>query len=107
MMQYRGYVAQIQFDDESNLFHGEVINIRDVVTFQGKSVDELKQAFQESVEDYLTFCTERGEVPEKPFSGHFTVQISPEQHRKIILAATRAGKDLNSWVTDVLTDAAN
>ena len=50
------------------IFHGEIINIRDVITFQGQSVAELTKAFRDSIEDYLQFCEERGESPEKPFS---------------------------------------
>ena len=106
MMEYKGYLARVEFDSEANLFHGEVINIRDVITFQGKSVDELNQALKDSVEDYLEFCTERGEQPEKPFSGRFTVHLSPEAHRRVIIAAERAGKRLDNWVADVLGKAA-
>lgn len=106
MMEYKGYLARVEFDDEANLFHGEVVNIRDVITFQGKSVDELHQALKDSVEDYLEFCMERGEQPEKPFSGRFTVQLSPEAHRRVIIAAERAGKRLDKWVADVLGQAA-
>ena len=69
MMAYKGYLAHITFDEQANLLHGEVINIRDVVTFQGQSVDELRQALADSVEDYLAFCAERGEAPDQPFSG--------------------------------------
>jgi len=105
-MEHRGYVAHIQFDDEANLFHGEVINIRDVITFQGESVAELRQAFVDSVEDYLAFCSERGEEPNRPYMGLFTVRLSPEQHRKVVLAAERTGKAVDSWVTDVLQQAA-
>lgn len=105
MMEYKGYLARVEFDDEANLFHGEVINIREVITFQGKSVDELHQALQDSVQDYLEFCMERGEQPEKPFSGRFTVQLSPEAHRRVIFAAERAGKRLDNWVADVLGQA--
>jgi predicted HicB family RNase H-like nuclease len=106
MMAYKGYLARIAFDEQADLFHGEVINIRDVVTFQGQSVDELRQAFADSVEDYLAFCAERGEAPDQPFSGRFTVQLSPEQHRKIILAAEKAGKDVAQWVAEALEIAA-
>jgi predicted HicB family RNase H-like nuclease len=104
-MEYKGYLAHVEFDSEANIFHGEVINIRDVITFQGKSVDELHQAFIDSVEDYLEFCQERSETPERPFSGRFTIRLSPEQHRQVILAAEKAGKDVESWVADVLTHA--
>jgi predicted HicB family RNase H-like nuclease len=106
MMEYKGYLSRIEFDDEANIFHGEVINIRDVITFQGKSVDELRKAFEDSVEDYLAFCAERGEEPDKPFSGRFTVRLSPEQHRKVLLAAEKAGKDIEVWVEEALTQAA-
>ena len=107
MMQYKDYLSRIEFDDEANIFHGEVINIRDVITFQGKSVDELRKAFEDSVEDYLAFCAERGEEPDKPFSGRFTVRLSPEQHRKVILAAEKAGKGIETWVEEALTQAAS
>lgn len=67
MMEYKGYVATVEFDDEADIFHGEVINLRDVITFQGKSVDELRQAFKDSLEDYLDFCASRHEEPENHF----------------------------------------
>ena len=69
MMQYKGYTGKVEYDDEAGIFHGEVINTRDVITFQGRSVVELREAFRDSVEDYLAFCAERDEEPEKPFPG--------------------------------------
>ncbi len=107
MMEYKGYLSRVEFDDEANIFHGEVINIRDVITFQGKTVDELRQAFADSVEDYLAFCAERGEEPCKPFSGRFTLRLSPDQHRKVILAAEKAGKGVEVWAAEALTQAAS
>jgi predicted HicB family RNase H-like nuclease len=102
MMEYKGYVGRVEYDDEAGIFHGEVINTRDVITFQGAAVAELKKAFRDSIEDYLAFCSERGEEPEKPFSGHFVTRVSPELHRRISLAATLSGKSLNAWVTEQL-----
>lgn len=107
MMQYKGYLARVEFDADANIFHGEVINTRDVITFQGQSVGELQQAFRDSVEDYLAFCAKRGEEPDKSFSGRFTIHLSPDQHKKIILAAEKSGKNVESWITEVLTHAAN
>lgn len=68
MMEYKGYVGRVEFDDEAEIFHGEIINTRDVITFQGASVAELTNAFRESIDDYLAFCDQRGETPDKPFS---------------------------------------
>ena len=67
MMGYKSYEAVVEYDEAADIFHGEVINMRNVITFQGKSVSELKRAFAASVEDYLAFCKQRGEEPEKPF----------------------------------------
>jgi predicted HicB family RNase H-like nuclease len=66
-MEYKGYIAKVQFDDESDMYHGEVVNTQDVITFQGESMSELRKAFQGSVDDYLAFCAERGEEPDEPF----------------------------------------
>lgn len=107
MMEYKGYVSRIEYDDDSSIFHGEVINIRDVITFQGRSVEELQQALKESVEDYLSFCAERGEDPDQPFSGHLTVRLTPEQHCRVLIAAEKAGQDVSQWIALVLERAAS
>jgi len=105
MMEYKGYVGQVEYDDDAGVFHGEVINTRDTITFQGTSVKELRKAFRDSIEDYLAFCKERGEEPEKPFSGQFVTRISADLHRRVNLAAALAGKSLNAWVTEQLENA--
>lgn len=102
MMEYKGYIGKVEFDDRAGIFHGEVIDTRDVITFQGQSVAELKTAFQESIDDYLAFCKQRGEEPNKPFSGQFVTRIPPELHRQVNLAASIAGKSLNAWVAEQL-----
>ncbi len=106
MMEHKGYVGRVEYDDEAGIFHGEVINTRDVITFQGATVAELKKAFRDSIDDYLAFCSERGEDPEKPFSGQFVTRVSPDLHRRINLAATLSDKSLNAWVTEQLESGA-
>lgn len=91
MIKHKGYTGSIEFDPDAEILHGQVLGIRDVVTFEGRSVDQVLQAFRESVDDYLEFCAERGEKPDKPCSGKFVVRISPDLHRRIIMAA-RASK---------------
>ena len=107
MMEYKGYFSKVEFDDDANIFHGEVINLRDVITFEGETVKELKQAFQDSVDDYLDFCADRGENPEKPYSGKFVVRVEPELHKNISIEARKAGKSLNVWVSDAISKALN
>ena len=104
-MTYKSYEAIVEVDEDADIFHGEVINLRDVITFHGRSVDELKRAFAESVDDYLAFCNARGEEPEKPFSGQFVVRAEPSLHKALVGAAKRAGVSLNKWVTAALERA--
>lgn len=105
MMEYKGYIGKVEFDEEAGIIHGEVINTRDVITFQGASVADVKQAFHESVDDYLEFCTARGETPDKPFSGRFVTRISPDLHRQVNVAAALSGQSLNAWVAEQLREA--
>ena len=104
MMEYKGYIGHVEFDDDAGYFHGDVINTRDVITFQGTTVDELRQALKDSVECYLEFFVEMGKTPEKPFSGKFMVRIPPDIHRKVYESARKAGKSLNAWVAERLSE---
>ena len=105
MLSYKGYIGHVEFDDENEIFTGEVINTKDVITFQADSAHDLKQAFVDSIDDYLDFCAERNESPEKPFSGKFNLRIPPELHREAYVAAKQSGMSLNSWVCDILKHA--
>jgi predicted HicB family RNase H-like nuclease len=101
-MIHDGYVASVELDEDAGLFHGEVINTRDVLTFQGHTLDELKAAFADTIADYVEWCRERGKEPDRPYSGNFTVRMSPDLHRRVATAAARDGKSLNAFIADAL-----
>lgn len=103
MMQYKGYIGHVHFDDEANIFHGQVIGLKDVITFQGTSVSELKQAFKESVDDYLAWCKERGEKPEKTYSGKLHLRLNPELHANLAVEAEKQGVSLNDFINNKLS----
>ena len=105
MMKYKGYTGQVEYDDETKIFHGEIIDTRDVITFQGKTVEEIEKAFHDSIDDYLEFCTERGEKPERPFSGKFILRMPSELHHRIFLKSKEVGKSINNWIIDILKEA--
>jgi predicted HicB family RNase H-like nuclease len=97
-----GYIASVELDENAGLFHGEVINTRDVLTFQGRTLEELRTAFADTIADYVDWCRARGKTPERPYSGHFTVRVSPDLHRRVATAAVRDGKSVNAFVADAL-----
>ena len=81
----------------------EVMNLRDVITFQGRAVEELKHAFA----DDLAFCRERGEELEKPYSGQLMVRPAPPLHQGVATAARRQSLSLNKWVVKTLERASH
>ena len=97
-MNYKGYHGQVNYDEEAKILHGEVGGLRDVITFQGTSVDELEQAFKDSIDDYLDFCKELGRAPEKPFSGKLMLRLPPEIHERAAFQAKCSGQSLNAWI---------
>ncbi len=104
-MKYKGYTAQIEIDETAGILFGKVLDIKDVITFKGSTVEELEQEFHNSIDDYLEWCTELGEEPDKPFSGKLPFRTTTERHRQIYLAAKKANKSINSWMDDVLAEA--
>ncbi len=106
-MTYKGYTAHIEFDEEAGFFHGEVIDTKDVITFQGTSVKELNKTFKDSVDDYLEFCKSRSEEPDKPFSGRFVLRLPKSLHRKIYIKAVKNGQSLNNFITQSLNSLSN
>ena len=102
MLTYKGYIGKVSFDDEAEIFHGEVCGLRDVVTFQATAAAEVKQAFQASIDDYLEFCEQTRQPPDKPFSGKFIVRIPAELHRDLHNLAAAQEVSLNSLVVRIL-----
>ncbi|MGB1110928.1 MAG: type II toxin-antitoxin system HicB family antitoxin [Gammaproteobacteria bacterium] len=105
-LKYKGYVARIEFDDEDMIFVGRLAGIDDIVTFHGTTVDELKTAFEESVEHYLEVSERTGRPAQKPYSGKLMLRISPDIHAAVATASQVQGKSINQWAAEVLGKAA-
>ncbi len=101
----QGYTARIDFDDRDNIFVGRILGMRDIISFHGETVSELKNEFERTVQDYLQDCEEQGLRPEKPVSGKILLRVTPEMHNAALVAAQAAGVSLNQWITDVLHEA--
>lgn len=102
MLKYKGYVGVVQFDDEAMIFHGEVIGLRDVITFQGTTAEEIKSEFKISIDGYLDWCKELGQEPDKPFSGNIHLRLSPDLHAILVTTAKSLGISLNNYINETL-----
>ncbi len=106
VMNYKGYSARVEYDDEDAIFTGRLAGIRDGIGFHAETVEDLRSAFQEAVEDYIETCAKIGKEPQKAYSGQVMFRVSPEVHRKAAIAAELSGKSLNQWAEEVLDRAA-
>lgn len=102
MIKYKGYTGKVEYDPKAKLFHGEVIGLKDVITFQSDYAKDLEVAFKDSIDDYLKWCKERGEKPEKPYSGELRLRMPQDLHEKLACNAQLEGKSLNSFIIDKL-----
>jgi len=105
-MTCNGYAARIDYDDDDGIFIGRIAGIRDRVGFHADTVEGLREAFHEAVDDYIQTCARIGKEPQKSYSGQVMFRVSPEVHRKAAQAAELAGKSLNQWAEEVLDRAA-
>ena len=102
MMKYKGYFGEVSYDADAKVFHGELVGIRAVVTFQGSTVKELEKAFHDSIDDYLDWCKKRKKAPEKSFSGKLNLRMDRELHAKLASKANENNTSLNSYINECL-----
>jgi predicted HicB family RNase H-like nuclease len=106
-MKYKGYSARIEYSDEDECLVGRVAGVRDIITFHGESVEEIRQAFVEAMDFYLETCAKRGDTPNKPYSGKLFLRVPPEVHAAVAVAAETSGKSLNQWALETFERAAH
>lgn len=102
IMRYMGYVARIDFEEDSGVFVGNVLGLSEPIVFYGASVDELRGDFTFAIDNYLLQCREKGVAPEKQVVGKVLVRLSPENHAAVLIAAQSAGVSLNEWMNDAV-----
>jgi predicted HicB family RNase H-like nuclease len=102
VLAYKNYYASIQFSAEDEVFHGKVIGLNDLVSFEGTSVVALKKAFRVAVDDYLETCIKLGKEPDKSYRGSFNVRIPSELHRQAARYASLQNMTLNDFVRSVI-----
>jgi predicted HicB family RNase H-like nuclease len=105
VMTYRGYIGSVRYSAEDEVFYGKIEAINDLILFEGRSVQEIKKAFHEAVDDYLESCKQMKREPNKPFKGSFNVRISPDLHRKVAEQAAQSGMTLNQFVRKAVESA--
>lgn len=103
-MKYKSYTATIEFDAIDQILVGHVIGVKQTGGFHADNIDDLEQAFHETVEHYLVMCQHRGTDAIKPYSGKITLRIDPSIHAAIAHAAQLKHISINKFITYCLTN---
>jgi predicted HicB family RNase H-like nuclease len=104
MMEYKGYIATVEFDESVDRLHGRVVNSGSypIATFEATNVEGVRREFQRSIDEYLESCKEDGIEPRKPFSGKLHVRLGPDLHQRVARSAAESGLSLNRWIMQAL-----
>ncbi len=98
VIRYKEFIGSVHFSADDDCFFGKIEGVDDLVTFEGQNVPELKRAFREAVEDYVSLCRMAGKPAYKSYKGGFNVRLTPELHKKAALKSTLLGISLNQLV---------
>lgn len=104
-LEYKDYLGSVHFNADDEIFYGKIECIDDLISFEGNTVNELKAAFIEAVEDYIELCKEAGKPAEKSHKGSFNIRISPAIHKKAKRQAIMQGISLNQFIQQAVEQA--
>jgi len=106
MMEYKGYLAAVEFDDSNNILHGRVVNSGPypIATFEATDTTQLRREFHRSIDEYLAWCVEDGVEPKKPFSGKLNVRLGSDLHEAVARAAAAREVSINSWIVEAVRE---
>lgn len=104
VLEYKGYHTKVEYIAENNILYGKIEGINDLVTFETSNLNDVEKEFHEAVDDYLAFCEEIGQTPEKEYKGSFNIRIQPDLHRELSLEADKKGVSLNALIEDILQE---
>lgn len=107
-LKYKGYFGSVDFSGDDNCLYGKVLGMsKDVISYEGKTVEELKADFEEGIDSYLESCKNRGIEPRKAYNGSLNVRLTPEIHNKIAIAAQANGITINAYIKNALESILN
>ena len=104
LLKYKSYFGSIECSIEDEILFGKIECINDLVTYEGETVNDIKLAFEEAVDDYLETCSTLGREPEKPMSGTFNIRIGEDLHKKAYIHAKSEGISLNDFIRAAVSE---
>ncbi len=102
LLEYKKFYGSVNYSAEDDVFYGKIEDINDLISYEGESVDEIKHAFYDAVDDYIETCRQIGKEPEKSYRGVFSVRVPPDLHKRAFIMAKQRGYTLNKFVKEAI-----
>lgn len=104
-MKYKGYTGSVEFSEEDDCLFGKVQGLHGtLISYEGTTVDEIREDFHDAVDEYLESCKERGITPAKPYSGKFIVRMTSDLHSRVAATAEATGTTINEFIAQAVTN---
>ena len=100
-LEYKGYYGSIEYNKNDRCLNGKVLGMtRDLILYEGNTVEELENDFKNAIDSYIDGCEELGIKPRKSYNGVLNIRIPSETHCRIALYAENHGTSINSFIRD-------
>lgn len=100
IINYKGYTGSVEFSEEDGVFFGKVLGIRSLISYEGRTAQELLADFHGAVNDYLESCEEDGTKPEVPYKGSTNLRFKQDTYRRMAIYTLQNGQSINSFVEE-------
>lgn len=108
LLKYKGYTGSVEYSAEDECLFGKVQGLRGtLISYEGSTVEEIRQDFEEAVDSYLESCKRRGIAPAKPYSGRLVLRMPSDLHGRVAQAAAESGTTINDFINRALDHELN
>jgi len=101
-LEYKGYIGTVEYSASDNVLFGKVIGVKSLISYEGDSIQSIREDFEGAIDDYLELCLKKNIEPEKTYKGSFNIRISPELHKTLALYAALRKQSLNMTIEKAL-----
>ena len=107
LLKHKNYYGSVEYDIDEGYLYGKVLFINDAIIYDGNSIDELKQSFENAVDEYLELCKELNKTPDISCTGSFNIRTTPALHRQYQIMAMERGVSMNAVIQQALESYCN
>ena len=98
-LEYKGYKGSVEYSKEDNCLFGKVQGLsKDLIVYEGQTLDELRKDFEDGVDSYLEGCLADGIEPAKPYSGRLNLRMPSELYSRVAAAVMASGTTINDFI---------